>query len=328
MGSSHWYTVRVSSRRVIGIDSGGTKFLGGVVDEELNVHHRVRRMIGGLGADELLDVMEEAVNEAREVAPDADAVGFGIPSVVDQRRGSSVSSRHLPLGDVAFREVMTERLGLPVHVDNDANLAVLAEHRFGAARYASHAVLLTLGTGIGSGLVLDGRVYRGSIGGAGEIGHMVVDLDGPKCPGNCPNYGCLEAMVSGAAIGRAGLAAALADPGSGLGLARAEGRDITGQLVSELAHEGDAPAVEIIDHAGRMLGIGLVNVVNIFNPEVVIIGGGAMAAGELLLRPAREVVAERALEPNGELVRIVAAHFGGEAGMLGGAVLALSGGRA
>ena len=313
---------------MIGIDSGGTKFLGGVVDEELKVHHRVRRMIGGLGADELLDVMEEAVLEARDAAPDADAVGFGIPSVVDQGRGSSVSSRHLPLGDVAFREVMTERLGLPVYVDNDANLAILAEHRFGAARFASHAVLLTLGTGIGSGLVLDGKVYRGAIGGAAELGHMTVDLDGPKCPGNCPNWGCLEAVVSGAAIGRAGAAAARRQPQSPLGDAYARGTEITGQVVTELAQDGDEAAAEILDSAGRMLGVGIVNIVNIFNPEVVIVGGGAMAAGELLLRPARAMVLERALEPNRDMVRIVPAQFGAEAGMLGGAVLALSGGRA
>ena len=313
---------------MIGIDSGGTKFLGGVVDEELKVHHRVRRMIGGLGADELLDVMEEAVLEAREVAPDADAVGFGIPAVVDQRRGSSVSSRHLPLGGVAFRELMTERLGLPVYVDNDANLAILAEHRFGAARFASHAVLLTLGTGIGSGLLLDGKVYRGAIGGAAEIGHMTVDLDGPKCPGNCPNRGCLEAVVSGAAIGAAGEAAARAQPRSPLGVAHARGTTITGQVVTELAQDGDEAAAEILERAGRMLGVGIVNIVNIFNPEVVIVGGGAMAAGELLLQPARKLVLERALHPNRDLVRIVPAQFGPEAGMLGGAVLALSGGRA
>ena len=313
---------------MIGIDSGGSKFLGGVVDEELRVHHRVRRMIGGLGADDLLAVMEEAVLEAREVAPDADAVGFGIPSVVDQRRGSSVSSRHLPLGDMAFREVMTERLGLPVHVDNDANLAILAEHRFGAARFASHAVMLTLGTGIGSGLVLDGRVYRGAIGGAAEIGHMTVDLDGPECPGNCPNRGCLEALVSGAAIGHAGELAARAQPQSLLGAAYARGTEITGQVVTELAQEGDETAAEVLAGAGRMLGVGIVNIVNIFNPEVVIVGGGAMAAGELLLQPAREVVLERALDPNRDVVRIVPAQFGPEAGMLGGAVLALSDGRA
>ena len=318
----------MAGRRVIGIDTGGTKFLGGVVDEELNVHHRVNRIVRGVPRDQLLDILVDAVQEARDAAPDADAVGFGLPSLVDQGRGTSVSSVHLPLDDVPFREVMTERLGLPVYLDNDANLAILAEHRFGAARYTSHAVLLTLGTGIGSGLVLDGRVYRGAIGTGAELGHMVVDYDGPLCNGNCPNRGCLEAVVSGTAIGRRGEEAAERVPDSALGRARTEGREITGMLVAELAQDGDRTAMEVLDRAGRLLGVGAANIVNIFNPEVVIIGGGAVRAGELLLQPAREEMASRALRPNRDMVRIVPAHFGPEAGMFGGAVLALSGGRA
>ena len=318
----------MAGRRVIGIDTGGTKFLGGVVDEELNVHHRVNRIVRGVPRDQLLDILVDAVQEARDAAPDVDAVGFGLPSLVDQGRGTSVSSVHLPLEDVAFREVMTERLGLPVYLDNDANLAILAEHRFGAARYTSHAVLLTLGTGIGSGLVLDGRVYRGAIGTGAELGHMVVDYDGPLCNGNCPNRGCLEAVVSGTAIGRHGEEAAERVPDSALGRARTEGREITGMLVTELAQDGDPTAMQVLDRAGRLLGVGAANIVNIFNPEVLVIGGGAVRAGELLLQPAREEMASRALRPNRDMVRIVPAHFGPEAGMLGGAVLALSGGRA
>ena len=318
----------MAGRRVIGIDTGGTKFLGGVVDEELTVHHRVNRIVRGVPRDQLLDILVDAVQEARDAAPDVDAVGFGLPSLVDQGRGTSVSSVHLPLDDVAFREVMTERLGLPVYLDNDANLAILAEHRFGAARYTSHAVLLTLGTGIGSGLVLDGRVYRGAIGTGAELGHMVVDYDGPLCNGNCPNRGCLEAVVSGTAIGRHGEEAAERVPDSALGRARTEGREITGMLVTELAQDGDPTAMQVLDRAGRLLGVGAANIVNIFNPEVLVIGGGAVRAGELLLQPAREEMASRALRPNRDMVRIVPAHFGPEAGMLGGAVLALSGGRA
>jgi len=318
----------MAGRRVIGIDTGGTKFLGGVVDEELTVHHRVNRIVRGVPQDELLAILVDAVEEARDAAPDVDAVGFGLPSLVDQGRGASVSSVHLPLADVAFREVMTERLGLPVYLDNDANLAILAEHRFGAARYSSHAVLLTLGTGIGSGLVLDGKVYRGAIGSGAELGHMVVDYDGPLCNGNCPNRGCLEAVVSGTAIGRDGEQAAERAPESALGRARADGTEVTGLLVTELAQEGDPTAIEVLARAGRLLGVGAANIVNIFNPEVMIIGGGAVGAGELLLQPAREEMVRRALRPNRDIVRIVPAHFGPEAGMLGGAVLALSGGRA
>src|SRR5919198_5981277 len=158
-------------RRVIGIDAGGTKLLGGV---------------------------------------DVEAVGFGIPSLVDAETGASTWSNHLPLDDVPFREVMSERLGLPVYVDNDSNAALIAEHREGAARQARHAALLALGTGIGGGLLIDGRIYRGAAGFGAELGHLVTDLDGPDCPGSCPGRGCLEALASGGAIAQEGERAARA----------------------------------------------------------------------------------------------------------------------
>lgn len=310
-------------RRVIGVDAGGTKLLGGVVDERLVVHHRVRRLLGGKPTAPLIDTMVEAVEEAATASPGVQAVGFGIPSLVDRRAGASVSSVHLPLEDLPFRDLMSERLGLPVIVDNDANGAALAEQRYGAARGAQDVVLLTLGTGIGGGVVLGGELYRGSTGAAGELGHMVIDMDGPRCQGACPNRGCLEALASGRAIGRAGEEVARRQPESGLGRALAEGWDITGSLVTELAHDGDLPAREILERAGGSLGVGIANLVNVFNPEVVVVGGGAAAAGELLLAPARRVVAERALRPSRDVVRVVAAHFGPESGMLGAAALAL-----
>ncbi|MGH2763264.1 MAG: ROK family protein [Thermoleophilaceae bacterium] len=310
-------------RRVIGIDAGGTKLLGGVVDEDLVVHHRVRRTWRGGDRAETLAIFVEAVEEARAAAPDAEAVGFGIPALVEWETGVSRWSTHLPLADVRFRDVMSERLGLPVAVDNDVNAALLSEARFGAARGCSHAVLVALGTGIGSGLLLDGRVYRGSRGLGAEVGHMVVDLHGPDCQGACPGRGCLEVMASGSAIGREGEAAARRVPSSALGRRLAAGREITGGIVTELAHDGDEAARSVLAEIGRRLGYGLVGVVNVFNPEVVVIGGGAIAAGELLLSPAREVVAERALPPAREAVRIVPAEFGDESGMLGAALLAL-----
>ena len=170
------------SRRVIGIDAGGTKLLGGVVDEELAVHHRVHRLWRGAGRQETLDIFIEAVEEARAAAPDVQAIGFGIPSLVEWDTGVSRWSNHLPLADVRFRDLMSERLGLPAVVDNDANLALLAEHRRGSARDTRHAVLVALGTGIGSGLLLDGRIYRGATGVGAELGHVVLDLHGPDCP--------------------------------------------------------------------------------------------------------------------------------------------------
>jgi glucokinase len=310
-------------RRVIGIDAGGTKLLGGVVDEGLVVHHRVHRTWRGADRGETLDIIVESVEEVRAAAPDVVAVGFGIPALVEWETGVSRWSTHLPLADVRFRDVMSERLGLPVVVDNDANAALLAEARFGAARGVSHAVLVALGTGIGSGLLLDGRIYRGSRGLGAEIGHMVVDLHGPDCQGSCPGRGCLEVMASGSTIGREGRAAAAAAPDSALGRRVAADQEITGGIVTELAHAGDAAAVSVLTQIGRRLGYGLVGVVNVFNPELVVIGGGALAAGELLLGPAREVVAERALPPVREMVSIVPAEFGDESGMLGAALLAL-----
>jgi glucokinase len=310
-------------RRVIGIDAGGTKLLGGVVDEGLVVHHRVHRTWRGADRAETLDIIVGSVEEVRAAAPDVVAVGFGIPALVEWETGVARWSTHLPLADVQFRDVMSERLGLPVVVDNDANAALLAEARFGAARGASHAVLVALGTGIGSGLLLDGRIYRGARGLGAELGHMVIDLHGPDCQGNCPGRGCLEVMASGSTIGREGRAAAAAHPESALGRRVAAEQEITGGIVTELAHAGDEAAESVLAQIGRRLGYGLVGVVNVFNPELIVIGGGAIAAGELLLGPAREVVAERALPPAREMVSIVPAEFGDESGMLGAALLAL-----
>jgi glucokinase len=310
-------------RRVIGIDAGGTKLLGGVVDEQLVVHHRVHRLWRGADRQETLDIFVGAVDEARSAAPDVEAIGFGIPSLVEWETGVSRWSNHLPLADVPFRDLMSERLGLPVVVDNDSNMALLAEHRRGAARDARHAALVALGTGIGSGLLFDGRIYRGATGVGAELGHIVLDLHGPDCPSNCPGRGCLEAFVSGNAIGREGTRLARERPDTVLGRRLAAGREITGGLVTELAHDGDEMAQLALSEVGRRLGAALTGIVNALNPEVIVIGGGAVAAGEMLLQPARSVVAARALPPAREIVRIVPTHFGDESGMLGAALLAL-----
>ena len=315
----------MATRRVVGVDAGGTKLLAGVVDEGLSVQHRAHRLWRTRERGEVLDLIVEVVEEARSQAPDVEAVGFGIPCLMDFARGVSLSSVHLPLEGVPFRDLMSERLGLPVYVDNDANAAALAEQRHGAAQGASDMVLLTLGTGIGGGLVLGGDVYRGSFGTGAELGHMVVDLDGPLCGAGCPNRGCLEAVASGTAIGREGVEAARLHPDSLLARAAAEGRAITGAMVTELGHDGDSAAVEVLGLVGRRLGAGLSGIANIFNPEVIVIGGGVTAAGELLLGPAREEMMRRALAPNRERVRVVPVHFGAESGMLGAALMALDG---
>ena len=316
----------MAPRRVIGVDVGGTKLLAGALDDRLRVHHRAQRTVAGLDQRSLLDTLVDGIKEARDAAGDeVAAVGFGIPALIDQRTGVAVIAVNLALADIPFRDVMAERLGLPVFVDNDANMAALAEHRAGAARGASDAVVLTIGTGIGGGLILRGELYRGSIGAGAELGHTVIDINGPPCQGNCPNRGCVEAMASGTALAREAERLAELNPDSRLGWAKAAGREIAGPLITELAHDGDRTAIEAITLIGERLGVALSSFVNIFNPEVIVIGGGVIAAGELLLEPARAVVRERALPPSRDMVQIVAARFGVEAGMVGAAALAFDG---
>jgi glucokinase len=313
----------VAEGHVIGVDLGGTKMLAGAVGADLAVIHRTNRPVLGLDQHELVQMVADAVQQIRTaVAGPIDAVGFGIPCTFDSRTGIAVQAVNLPLKDIAFGEVMSERLGLPVVVDNDANCAVLCEARVGAGRGATDVIMLTIGTGIGSGIVVGGEVYRGWIGAGAELGHMVVEINGRPCQGNCPNWGCLESVASGTALVREASLAVARRPDTALGRALEEGRELTGPMITELANDGDPVACAAMDVIGRALGVGLANIVNIFNPEVVVIGGGVCAAGELLLQPAREVMLQRALAPNKDVARVVAAEHGAEAGMIGAALLA------
>ncbi len=308
---------------VIGVDLGGTKLLAGAVDADLAVHHRTNRPALGLGQLDLVEMVADAVAGVRTaVGGDVTAVGFGIPCTFDARTGTAVQAVNLPLQDIRFADVMAERLGLPVVVDNDANCAVLAEARAGAAAGCDEVAMLTIGTGIGGGLYLRGEVYRGWIGSGAELGHMVVERDGRPCQGNCPNWGCLESVASGTALVREVSLSVARRPDTALGRALEAGQELTGPMITELASAGDPVAGDAIEVVGRALGVGIANLVNIFNPQVVVIGGGVSAAGDLLLDPAREVMALRALRPGSEVVRVEAAAFGAEAGMVGAAILA------
>ena len=197
---------------------------------------------------------------------------------------------------------------------------MLAEWLHGAAKGASDAVMLTVGTGIGGGIVANGALVRGSSGGGAEFGHMVIEQDGEQC--SCGGHGHYEWYASGDAIGRAGERLAATSPGSALAEASAEGREVTGALVTELAHDGDAASIEAIVQVGKRLGQGMVSIANIFNPELIVVGGGAIAAGDLLLEPARQVVEREALASLGANVSVVPAEFGADAGVIGAAVLA------
>lgn len=305
---------------VIGVDLGGTKMLVGAVDEAANVAYRSERASVGLSSEELLDALTEELR-AGLAARDARAVGLGIPCTIDRERGLAISAVNLPLVDVPIRDLMREALGVPVFVDNDANGAALAEHRFGAARGTRNAIVLTIGTGIGGGVVIEGQPYRGSSGAAAELGHVVIEMDGPRCQGNCPNRGCAEVMASGTALGREGRELAARHPDSALARLREAGEEIDGRAVTELALQGDEAAREAVATIGRRLGVLLSSLANTFEPDVIVIGGGAMAAGELLLEPAREELRSRALPPMNE-TPVVAAELGPDAGMIGAATVA------
>ncbi len=305
----------------IGVDLGGTKLIAGAVDPQLTVHHRAWRSSAAEDHTVVLETLVDAITEARDAAEqELLAVGVGIPSLIDRERGVAVTTVHLPLRDIPVRDMLSERLGVPVVLENDATCATIAEWRFGAARGASDALVLTLGTGIGGGVVAGGQLIRGFSGAAGELGHMIVDEDGPLCA--CGHHGCLEAFASGTALAVEGLRVAQSAPYTALGRALDAGAGITGALVTELAHDGDQAARDVVALIGARLGIGIASLVNIFNPEVVVVGGGVSAAGELLLEPARQVVRERALSPSRDVVKILPARFGAESGMLGAAALA------
>ncbi len=305
----------------IGVDLGGTKMLVGVVDEANNVRTHSTAPSVGLRQEEILDSLEREVIAARKACPGVAAAGIGIPCTMDRERGVAINAVNLDLVNVPIRDLLRERIGLPVFVDNDANVAAIAEHRFGAARGARNAVMLTIGTGIGGGLILDGRPYRGSTGAAAELGHVVIDADGPKCQGTCPNHGCAEAMASGTALGREGRAAAERNPDSALGSMLAAGETVDGRAVTEAALAGDEAAVGAMTLIGHRLGVALASLANVFNPDVIVLGGGVMAAGDLLLAPAREELRARALPPMDE-TPVVAAELGPEAGMIGAAAMA------
>ncbi|HET8593315.1 MAG TPA: ROK family protein [Solirubrobacterales bacterium] len=311
----------MSARETIGIDLGGTKMLIGVVDADRKVHYEDVEPSTGLSEDELVGALARELEEAKDARPGVLAAGLGIPATIDRRRGVAIQAVNLEISDVPVRDLMRERLGLPVFLDNDANVAALAEHLYGAGRGAQNMVMLTLGTGIGGGLILGGEVYRGSTGAGTELGHIVINEDGPRCQGNCPNRGCVETYASGTAIAREGTAVAEREPDSALGRALAEG-PIVGRTVTELARSGDPQASEVVAEAGRHLGVAIASLANIFDPEVIVVGGGVSAVGDMLLDPAREELAARALPPMNR-TQVKLAELGPDAGMIGAAAMAL-----
>jgi glucokinase len=294
----------------------------GVVDSEQRIHHESRESSTGRSEKQIVEDLARELEEARQARPGVLAAGLGIPATIDHERGVAINAVNLEITDVPLRQIMRERLDIPVFIDNDANCAALAEYLFGAGRDAENIVMLTIGTGIGGGLVLGGEIYRGTTGAAAELGHIVIDENGPPCQGTCPNHGCVETFASGTAIARDGAVAARGKPDSVLGKALAEG-PLTGRTVTEAAANGDEMARDIVSAAGRHLGVALASLANVFDPDMFVIGGGVSAAGDLLLDPARKELRTRALPPmNKAAVRL--AELGPDSGMIGAAAMALA----
>jgi glucokinase len=293
----------VSAPRVIGVDLGGTKIAAGLVDGDGNVLERRETPTPVASQDALLEGIAEAIEPlARE---GAGAIGVGIPSVIDRATGRALGSVNIPLRGVDLEDVLGERFGLPVLVENDANVAAFAEWRLGAGRGASDLVLLTLGTGVGGGIVLGGALFRG----IAELGHVVVVADGPPCQGNCSGRGHLEALASGNAADRAA--------------EKLWGEGATAELLVGRAQEGDEEAVEALAGMGHLLGAAIGSFVNVFAPEVVVVGGGFGRAAYDFLLPSAEEIARRELVVPDALEFTLAKGELDDAGVVGAGLLAL-----
>ena len=290
---------------MIGVDLGGSTIRAAVVDGSGTIVARVQRPTPLDSQADLLAALEAAIGEL--LGPEVAAIGVAVPSRIDRARGRAVSSTNVPLGDLDLRDVLARRCDRLVEIENDATAAAIGEWQLGAGRGVRNMVMLTLGTGIGGGLILDGRPYRGTTGAAGEIGHIVVDLDGPRCQGTCTGRGHLEGLASGTAADA--LARELFGPAA------------DAHTLVAAAEAGNAAAVAALERIGRYLGAGIASLVNLLEPELIVIGGGFAAAGGLLLDPARLVLARDGLTPGRDTVRIALAELGPDAGLVGAALV-------
>jgi glucokinase len=294
----------VQASHAIGVDLGGTKILAGVVARDGSVLRRPERPTPQDSQEHVLAELEAAVAELLDET--VGAVGIGAPSPIDQERGIVVRAVNVPLEDAPLRNRMHERFGLPVGLDNDANAAAIAEWRAGAGRGEDDLVMLTLGTGVGGGVISGGRPFRGRNGEGVELGHVVIVHGGRPCQGACTGHGHLEAYVSG--------------NGASAAAREAFGPSADAHRLVRLANEGDGKARELLEEVAGYLGSGIGSFVNVFAPELVVLGGGfGIAAFDYLCGPAEEVARQEALEPMRSSVRLAKAELGTAAGLIGGA---------
>jgi glucokinase len=316
----------MSERLALGLDAGGTKVAGMVVAVDGDRFEILDRQIVHTPASDSDEAARTVIAVGRELMAGhegIEALGVGAAGMVDldgvMRFAPNIAWRELPL-----RARIEAAVGIPTYVDNDANVAAWGEFRFGAGRDSTDMLLVTVGTGIGGGIVTGGKLFRGAHGFAAEIGHTIVEPGGPRC--GCGNLGCWEQVASGRAVGRLGQQAASDHPEALMvELAGGEPTRVTGPIVTEAAKRGDPVAVRVLAEVGRRLGEGMAGLVNVLDPDIVVVGGGVIEAGELILEPARRAFVESVEGPGDRPeVPIVAADLGNDAGAIGAADLALS----
>jgi len=312
---------------IIGLDLGGTKITGGAVSEDGSHTHGIRKIDtqSDLGAEGVVDrivgllegVILDTMNETGCARKDFIGIGVGAPGPIDREKGIVVIAPNLGWHNYPLRDRIQARLGVPVTVDNDANCATVGEWWLGAARGGTNVVGMTIGTGIGGGLIINGELYHGSSDVAGEIGHTTIDMNGRHC--KCGNYGCLEAYASGPAIATRAREALVREDAASLLPSLVDGQldRITASTVYEAAKKGDALSNEIVRDTARYLGAGIATLLNVINPDVVVLAGGVTAAGDALFVPLRAEVRRRAFQPAVEACRIVAGTLPGTAGIVG-----------
>ncbi|HEY4844566.1 MAG TPA: ROK family protein [Candidatus Dormibacteraeota bacterium] len=302
---------------LIGIDLGGTQLRVAVADDRGRLKTVVRHSTeAARGRQHVIDRIVAAVAEALDAdgtsARQVRALGIGLPGPVDPAAGIVISPANLPgFKNVPLNRILTRATGIPSYLHHDAHLAALGEHRRGAARGASEMIYVTVSTGIGAGLLLRGELYAGAHGIAGEVGHIVVQRDGPLC--TCGNRGCLEAIASGTGIARAARESAPGTPRSALhGLAHPHAED-----VARAARAGDELANAILENAGTYLGLAIGTLVNLFNPQLIVLGGSVIKAGSLLLGPMRRTMNASSWKASRRGLRIVRPALGDDAGLIG-----------
>jgi glucokinase len=303
----------------VGVDIGGTKIAAAVVSPEGEVLNELRYPTQAVPSHRLVETIARAITEVRDDF-EVGGVCVAVPGLILASENKVVFAPNLhEIEDVRLDEEIGRRTGLSVTVENDANAAAWGEFSFGTGKAIEHMIFVTLGTGVGGGVITHGVLLKGAQGSGGELGHVTIDPEGPRC--GCGNYGCLEALASGTAIQRRAREFANDRPNSALGRLAID-RQVLGEDVTRLAEEGDEASILVLEDTGRWLGIGLAGLVNTFNPEVIAVGGGASRAGEWILEPARKEVQLRARSPSRDLVEIKEATLGPESGVLGAAALA------